>query len=163
MSAPYAQAVETPIGTLTVHAHDQAITALDWDDQVGDAVGNDVTAQAVAALEAYFGGDVTALDALPVYPAVTPFRRQILTAMRQIPAGQVDSYGALGKAAGASPGAVRAVGSACATNPIPIIIPCHRVVAAGGKMGGFSGAGGLDTKEWLLRHEGWQPAAPQFL
>ena len=161
MAADYTQSLPTPLGMLTVHAHDAAITALNWDDKVGGAPGNAITAQAIEALAAYFDGDITALDDLPVDPDVTPFRRQVLTAMRRIPAGQVDTYGDLGRAAGASPGAVRAVGSACATNPIPIIIPCHRVVAAGGKMGGFSGAGGLDTKEWLLRHEGWQPMRAQ--
>ena len=161
MTVDYTQNLPTPLGTLTVHAHEVAITALNWGDQVGGASGNAITAQAIAALARYFDGDVAALDDLPVDPDVTPFRRQVLAAMRRIPAGQVDTYGSLGRAAGASPGAVRAVGSACATNPIPIIIPCHRVVAAGGKMGGFSGAGGLDTKKWLLRHEGWQPMRAQ--
>lgn len=161
MAADYTQSLPTPLGTLTVHAHEAAVTALLWDDHAHQAVGNAVTAQAVAALARYFDGDLTALDDLPVDPDVTPFRRQVLAAMRRIPAGQVDTYGDLGRAAGASPGAVRAVGSACATNPIPIIIPCHRVVAAGGKMGGFSSPGGLDTKQWLLRHEGWQPMRSQ--
>ena len=172
MTGQWAARLETPLGILTVWANERAITKLDWVDTVppeaADRPGNAITDQALSALSAYFApdearGDVTALDHLPVAPAVTPFRQQILTAMRQIPAGQVHTYGDLAKAAGVSPGAVRAGGSACATNPIPIIIPCHRVVAAGGKMGGFSGLGGLDTKQWLLHHEGWAPHTPRLL
>ena len=87
MAAAFADSLPTPLGQLTVHAHETAITELNWDDQVGGASGNAITAQAIAALARYFDGDVTALDDLPVDPAVTPFRRQVLTAMRRIPAG----------------------------------------------------------------------------
>lgn len=164
----YAAVTDSPLGPLTVVATETAITALDWGDLRGDRIGNRITDQAIAALEQYFAGVRDALADLPTAPDVTPFRQKVLTAMQRIPAGNVYTYGELGQAAGASPGAVRAVGSACATNPIPIIIPCHRVVASGGpargsNLGGFSGLGGLDTKRWLLRHEGWQPEMATLL
>lgn len=155
----YTGHMETPVGAITVVANDRAVTELLWGDERGangqPANPNAVVEHALAALGQYFDGDGDALRALPTEPAVTAFRSKVLDAMRRIPPGTTQTYGELAKAAEASPGAVRAVGSACATNPIPIIIPCHRVVAAGGKIGGFSGLGGLDAKQWLLRHEGW--------
>ncbi|MEM6903781.1 MAG: methylated-DNA--[protein]-cysteine S-methyltransferase [Pseudomonadota bacterium] len=161
----YAGRMETPVGAVTVLANDHAVTELLWANAPADEAtkSNAIAQQALDALARYFDGDGGALSDLPTAPAVTDFRARVLSAMRRIPPGTTETYGALAKAAGVSPGAVRAVGSACATNPIPIIIPCHRVVAAGGKMGGFSGLGGLDTKEWLLRHEGWNGAAQSEL
>ncbi|HEX2022040.1 MAG TPA: MGMT family protein [Candidatus Thermoplasmatota archaeon] len=84
--------------------------------------------------------------------AVTPFRRRTLEALRRVPAGEVVTYGDLARMLG-SPGASRAVGGAMATNPIPIVVPCHRVVASNG-IGEYSGVGSLDTKRALLRLEG---------
>ncbi|MBV6634072.1 MAG: methylated-DNA--[protein]-cysteine S-methyltransferase [Alphaproteobacteria bacterium] len=155
IAAPYAGFMDTPVGPITVFANDLAVTELGWGTERTADRPNAIVEQALAALTRYFDGDGGALGDLPTAPDVTEFRARILSAMRRIPPGTTKTYGELGKAARVSPGAVRAVGSACATNPIPIIIPCHRVVAAGGKMGGFSGLGGLNAKQWLLRHEEW--------
>lgn len=112
---------------------------------------DDGVADIRAQLEAYFTGELTRF-ALPVdLRHVTPFTEKVLRAARDIEFGQVTSYGRLATRIG-SPGASRAVGGALGRNPIPIIIPCHRVLAAGGRLGGFTG--GLQTKRTLLRHEG---------
>jgi methylated-DNA-[protein]-cysteine S-methyltransferase len=79
------------------------------------------------------------------------FRAQVLAQLEHVPYGQVVTYGELASRAG-SPRAFRAVGSAMATNPLPVVVPCHRVLRSGGKLGGYGG--GLDAKRWLLRHEG---------
>ena len=79
------------------------------------------------------------------------YRREVLEALRRVPFGRTVTYGELAGRTG-RPGASRAVGSAMATNPIPIVVPCHRVVRTGGALGGYGG--GVDAKAWLLRHEG---------
>ena len=113
-------------------------------------------------LEAYFAGDVAALDSLPIdLEGETPFRRKVLESLREVGVGKLTTYGALAAAAG-SPAAARAVGQVMGSNPLPIVIPCHRVVASGGTLGGYGS--GLETKRWLLAHEGvedlpggWEP------
>lgn len=102
------------------------------------------------ALKAYFTGDVTSLDDLPVAADGTAFRQKVWAALRTIPAGETWSYGDLAAAIG-NPKGSRAVGNANGANPIALIVPCHRVIATGGKLGGYGG--GLDRKRWLLRHE----------
>lgn len=104
-----------------------------------------------AAIQAYFGGDVRALDAVGVRTAGTAFQRAVWAALRAIPAGQTRSYGQLAAAIGA-PRAVRAAGLANGQNPIALIVPCHRVIGANGTLTGY--AGGIERKSWLLRHEG---------
>jgi len=104
-----------------------------------------------AALDAYFGGDARALDGLPVKTGGTAFQRTVWAALRAIPAGETRSYGQLAAAIG-KPAAVRAVGLANGANPVGVIVPCHRVVGANGKLTGY--AGGLERKRWLLAHEG---------
>jgi methylated-DNA-[protein]-cysteine S-methyltransferase len=91
-----------------------------------------------------------ALDALP------PFRRRVLEIVRTIPAGETLSYGDVATAVG-SPGAARAVGQALGRNPFPIVIPCHRVLAAGGRIGGFTASGGVSVKAKMLAAEGVTP------
>ncbi len=108
-----------------------------------------------AAIEAYFQGALDALDALPVDPAGTPFQLRVWSELRRIPRGCTRTYGEIARAVG-SPKACRAVGQANRRNPISIVIPCHRVVAAGGDLGGYSA--GLRKKRWLLAHEAGQPA-----
>jgi AraC family transcriptional regulator of adaptative response/methylated-DNA-[protein]-cysteine methyltransferase len=103
------------------------------------------------ALDAYFAGDLTALDALPVATGGSDFQRLVWAALRTIPAGETSGYGALAARLG-KPGAARAVGLANGANPIGIVVPCHRVIGAGGKLTGY--AGGVERKAWLLRHEG---------
>jgi methylated-DNA-[protein]-cysteine S-methyltransferase len=101
-------------------------------------------------LTAYFDGDTDALDAIDVAPEGTLFKQLVWKALREIRAGETISYGELASRVGA-PGAARAVGTANATNPICLIIPCHRVIRTGGELGGYGF--GVDRKRWLLAHE----------
>jgi methylated-DNA-[protein]-cysteine S-methyltransferase len=105
---------------------------------------------AVAQLTAYFDGAMTDFD-LPLSPHGTAFQKSVWDLMRAIPYGWTRAYADLARDLKS---AARAVGGACGANPIPVIIPCHRVLAAGGKMGGFSGGDGIPTKVALLRLEG---------
>lgn len=107
------------------------------------------------AVEAYFGGDLRALDGVAVKTGGTDFQRTVWKALRAIPAGETRTYGQLAAAIG-SPKAVRAAGLANGQNPVAVIVPCHRVIGANGTLTGY--AGGLERKRWLLQHEG--AAAP---
>jgi methylated-DNA-[protein]-cysteine S-methyltransferase len=98
----------------------------------------------------YFEGDLQAIDSISVATAGTPFQREVWSALRQIPCGATTSYGALARRIG-RPAAVRAVGLANGSNPIAVIVPCHRVIGADGSLTGYGG--GLERKRWLLRHE----------
>jgi methylated-DNA-[protein]-cysteine S-methyltransferase len=112
--------------------------------------------QAVGAIRRLLQGKADALSDIRLdLTQVTPFCRRIYAAARAIPAGATLTYGELAARAG-KPGAARAVGQAMARNPFPLIVPCHRVMAAGGKAGGFSAHGGVGTKFRLLRIEGAQ-------
>ncbi|MEV8974849.1 methylated-DNA--[protein]-cysteine S-methyltransferase [Klebsiella quasipneumoniae] len=103
-------------------------------------------------LNDYFAGDLAVIETLPTATAGTPFQRQVWQALRDIPCGQVMHYGQLAEALG-RPGAARAVGAANGANPVSIVVPCHRVIGRNGTMTGY--AGGVQRKEWLLRHEGY--------
>ena len=103
------------------------------------------------AVEAYFSGDVRALDGVAVKTAGTDFQKSVWAALRSIPAGETRSYGQLAAAIG-SPRAVRAAGLANGQNPVAVIVPCHRVIGTNGTLTGY--AGGLERKRWLLQHEG---------
>jgi methylated-DNA-[protein]-cysteine S-methyltransferase len=141
--------VHSPVGALTVFEDAGSIVVLEW----GRAPAAETTPlldETKRQLNAYFAGRLTKFD-LPLHPQGTPFQEGLWGRLSDIPYGQVLTYGALAAAMGS---AARAVGGACGRNPIPIIIPCHRVVAAGGRLGGFSGGTGLDTKRALLRLEG---------
>ena len=105
---------------------------------------------AVAALRAFFGQGKPFPKTIPLDPRGTPFRRKVWAELRKIPHGKTRSYGEVARRVGA-PGASRAVGSACGINPIPLFIPCHRVIAANGGLGGFGG--GLKMKEKLIAIE----------
>ena len=107
---------------------------------------------------AYFDGDVDALDALRVDPAGTAFQRAVWKRLREIPAGSTISYGDLARRVG-NPNASRAVGMANASNPITLIVPCHRVVRTGGAIGGYYY--GVETKRWLLAHESGAATSPR--
>ena len=104
-----------------------------------------------APLRAYFGGEQAALAAIRVETGGTPFQRTVWAALRRIPLGTTTTYGALAASIG-RPSAVRAVGMANGANPVSIVVPCHRVIGAGGALTGFGG--GLHRKRWLLEHEG---------
>jgi methylated-DNA-[protein]-cysteine S-methyltransferase len=108
------------------------------------------TPELMRALEAYFAGDLTVLDGLPIATGGTPFQRAVWQALRAIPAGTTVSYGELAARLG-QPGAARAVGLANGKNPIAIVVPCHRVIGADGSLTGY--AGGTERKRWLLAHE----------
>lgn len=99
----------------------------------------------------YFGGRRREFDVEIDWSRVRGFRRRVLQELAEVPFGEVTTYGELAARSG-SPGAARAVGSAMAANPLPILVPCHRVLRSGMKLGGYSG--GLDVKRWLLAHEG---------
>ena len=105
-----------------------------------------------AKLRQYFDGDLAIIDTLPTATGGTPFQRQVWQALRTIPCGQVMHYGQLAEVLG-RPGAARAVGAANGSNPVSIVVPCHRVIGRNGTMTGY--AGGVQRKEWLLRHEGY--------
>lgn len=107
--------------------------------------------RAAHALGAYFAGEVSAIDDVPVETGGTAFQREVWAALRRIPAGRTISYGTLAARLG-RPKAVRAVGLANGANPVGIVVPCHRVIGADGSLTGYGG--GIERKRWLLAHEG---------
>lgn len=149
--------LHSPLGDLTVSEYDGAIVALDW-GWASLQEPSDVLARAVQQLNAYFDDATTPFD-LPLNPAGTDFQKRLWAALRAIPPGEVVTYGDLAASVGSH---ARAIGLACARNPIPIIIPCHRVVARTGALTGYSGGDGIATKAALLRLEGWTPATPDL-
>jgi methylated-DNA-[protein]-cysteine S-methyltransferase len=102
------------------------------------------------ALDRYFSGADETFEGIPLDPGGTEFQRQVWSSLKRIPAGETRSYAEIA-AAVSRPRATRAVGSANRVNPIPVIVPCHRVIGSDGAMRGY--AGRIDRKEWLLRHE----------
>ncbi len=139
---------DTPVGPLTIHEENGAITALTWGGRFGKS--SDLLDRAAKQLKEYFDGTRHSFD-LPLSPAGTDFQQRVYRAMLAIPYGETRSYGEIAEEL---EGCARAVGSACGSNPIPVIIPCHRVLASGGRAGGYSGMGGLATKKRLLDLEG---------
>ena len=151
--------LHSPLGPLTVIEEEGSIVALEW----GWSRNSEETGLLVLAreqLEEYFDG-VRSRFALPLSPSGTSFQKSVWAHMTQIPFGKTKSYAGLARSVGS---AARAVGMACATNPIPIMIPCHRVVAADGGLHGYSGGEGLASKRFLLELEGALPGVqPAFL
>ena len=161
-----AEHFDTPTGRMLLVTDDDGwVHALDWEDrqertqrllrryyrQVALAMreaGKESAAK--HALLDYFAGRLDAIEELPVATSGTQFQNQVWTALRQIPSGETSSYGALAKAIG-RPAAVRAVGLANGSNPIAIVVPCHRVIGANASLTVY--AGGLERKRWLLQHE----------
>jgi methylated-DNA-[protein]-cysteine S-methyltransferase len=157
--------IATPVGeVLLVTDGEGAVRALDFADYEArmtrllarhapgaTLVGGRAPETVRRAVEAWFGGDLTALDGLTVKTGGTAFQRTVWAALRAIPAGETRSYGQLAAAIGA-PRAVRAAGLANGQNPVAVIVPCHRVIGANGTLTGY--AGGLERKRWLLKHEG---------
>lgn len=141
-------AIDSPVGRLTIHEADGTITRLSWADSASGAP-TPLLLEAAAQLTAYFTRSLTRFD-LPFAPAPTPQGQAIRDAMTSIPYGGTCSYGALATAIGSS---ARAVGQACARNPLPIFVPCHRVLGDS-EPGHYSGGQGAVTKRWLLVHEG---------
>lgn len=153
---------DTPIGSAVVAVRDGVVVACgvgDYDvvprlrrrfPEEPIETGAEEAREAAAAVAAYLGGDLTAIDDVPVDLGGTPFQERVWAVLRAIPPGKTAGYAELARRVG-KPRAARAVGAACGANPAWLIVPCHRAVAAGGGLGGY--AGGLDRKRWLLDHE----------
>ncbi len=141
----------SPLGELTVAEENGRIVSLDWGRAPDEfQAETPLLVRAREQLDRYFDGGTTGFD-LPLAPEGSTFERRVWDAMLAIPPGSTRTYGALAAELAAS---ARAIGTACGANPIPIIIPCHRIVAADGGLGGHSGSGGAQTKLALLRLEG---------
>ena len=142
--------LQTPLGTATIIGSDAGISQLTLGDRKEGNIPVPASLTEVCRqLDAYFQGALKEFD-IPLLPEGTPFQKKVWKALAEIPFGSTVSYGELAAKLGNS-GAVRAVASANAQNPIWILIPCHRVVGAGGDLRGY--AGGLHRKKWLLDHE----------
>jgi methylated-DNA-[protein]-cysteine S-methyltransferase len=144
--------VDSPIGPLTLTAQGGALTAIDFgaaDDLGSGGPIDPVLAEAARQLAAYFAGELREFD-LPLRPSGTPFQVTVWEALRRIPYGGTTTYGELARRIG-RPTAARAVGRANGQNPLPIVVPCHRVIGADGTLTGY--AGGLDIKAALLAVE----------
>ena len=147
----YRTSLATPVGHVCIHVADGAIFRLCW-EQCSPQEGNDLTHEAARQLKAYFDGDLKVFD-LPMKPKGAEFQQSVFRAMLDIPFGSTRTYGEIAKDLETFG---QPVGQACGANPIPIIIPCHRVLSATG-LGGYSGDGGQDTKIALLKLEGGYP------
>lgn len=138
----------TPLGPLTLSEEDGAIVALDW-GRGRDQEETPLLVMARDQLQDYFDGQRSSFD-LPLVPHGSAYQKRVWAALCAIPTGETRSYGDLAASLGS---VARAVGQANGANPIPIIIPCHRVVGAGGALGGYSGGEGAPTKRYLLELE----------
>ena len=161
----FIERVPSPIGALTCVTLGDTLFTLEFEENVERVraclerrgVGLDAVPRAPAKseiarrIEAYFEGDLGAIEGLAVADHGTPFERRVYAELRKIPTGEVVSYSELARRAG-RPAAVRAVGATNAKNPIAIVVPCHRVIGANGALTGY--AGGVERKQWLLAHEG---------
>jgi methylated-DNA-[protein]-cysteine S-methyltransferase len=162
--------INSPIGKLTLVARGEALVAVAFEGEEKEAQrwlrrrfgeteikDHPDPAGAASALRAYFAGKLPALDRVKVDTGGTEFQRAVWSELRRIPAGGTISYAELAARLG-RPTAVRAVGAANGSNPVPVVLPCHRVIAADGTLCGYGG--GLPRKQWLLAHEGATPARP---
>ncbi|MBE1292173.1 MAG: methylated-DNA--[protein]-cysteine S-methyltransferase [Rhodobacteraceae bacterium] len=138
--------VDTPTGPMTLTEKDGAIVRAEWES--GGTDDTPLLREAAAQLVAYFDDPAQGFD-LPLKVEASEFQQRVCDAMLEIPLGETRTYGELSKDLGVP---AQAIGQGCGGNPIPVIIPCHRVLGANG-LGGFSGLGGVETKVWLLKHE----------
>ena len=145
----YFRTTKSPLGPLTLFAEVNGIVALEFGNIPEDR-SSPLLQEAISQLTAYFKGDLKHFD-LPLRATGTDFQKAVWDLIVKIPYGSTRSYGDLSRDLESAP---RAVGGACGKNPIPIIVPCHRILAASYKIGGFSGGDGSDTKFSLLRLEG---------
>jgi methylated-DNA-[protein]-cysteine S-methyltransferase len=148
---------DTPIGRLAISASTEAVLAIrllpgDLEPVSGPAAAQVRCREGSREVEEFLAGERREFEMVYELRG-TQFQRRVWQGMLQIPYGATATYGDLAKALG-QPGANQAVGLACGANPLPLVVPCHRVVAGGGKMGGFSG--GLSNKRWLLDLESGQ-------
>jgi len=158
--------INTPIGEMVIVAdHEGSLRAVDWADYEprmmrllrryyganGFRLEPGKNPHGLSdEINRYFAGDLAALDTLPVETAGTPFQRAVWHALRDIPCGTTVTYTNLAQKIG-KPTAMRAVGLANGSNPVGVIVPCHRVIGADGSLTGYGG--GIDRKRWLLEHE----------
>ena len=154
---------KTPIGNLYLIADQQILLAAGFsgfDDLISRLSPTDSVREIEQVNEIpviselisdYFSGDISSLNSIKVRQPGAPFYQSVWKEMRKVPVGKTWSYSDLAKRAG-SAGAVRAVGTACSSNLIAAIVPCHRIVKSGGSLGSY--AYGVEVKEWLLKHEG---------
>jgi methylated-DNA-[protein]-cysteine S-methyltransferase len=152
-AAKFDAVIPAPFGALGLRVSGNALSGISFLPRgtATRAPSDPVAREAVRQLEAYFADPRAPFD-LPLAPAGTDFQRRVWRAMTRIPAGRTRRYGELAAELGS---AARAVGQACGSNPLPVVVPCHRVVSATG-IGGFAGETGgfmLDVKRWLLEHE----------
>jgi O-6-methylguanine DNA methyltransferase len=158
------ESVGSPIGDLLVATLGDAVCAIAFEGGEAetrrylarrygecDQAPGRAPAQVREALDSYFGGEMGAFEAIETAARGTPFQERVWDALTKIPAGRTASYADIATRIG-KPSAVRAVGLANGQNPVPIVIPCHRVIGRDGSLTGFGG--GLERKAWLLRHEG---------
>jgi methylated-DNA-[protein]-cysteine S-methyltransferase len=145
----YFKTTKSPLGPLTLFAEVNGIVALKFGN-IPEEKSSPILQEAISQLVAYFKGDLKHFD-LPLRATGTDFQKAVWDLIVEIPYGSTRSYGDLSRDLESAP---RAVGGACGKNPIPIIVPCHRIRAANYKVGGFSGGDGTDTKVSLLRIEG---------
>ena len=149
----YWMEIAAPVGKIIVMADDEAVTHIEFSAKyrpAGKPQLNAILTRAQKQLAEYFAGKREEFD-LPLKLEGTAFQRKVWKALVKIPFGQTRTYGQIAKTV-KSPAASRAVGAACGRNPLPIVVPCHRVVGSSGNLTGFGG--GLAMKEWLLKHEG---------
>lgn len=159
--------IATPLGPLWIIADEQFnLRAVEWEEHSArmvellnihyrdgyERIGATNPGGLSAKLADYFDGDLSIIDTLTTATGGTPFQREVWQALRTIPCGHVMHYGQLAEQLGRA-GAARAVGAANGSNPVSIVVPCHRVIGRNGTMTGY--AGGVQRKEWLLRHEGY--------
>lgn len=145
--------IDSAVGRLALEADDDCVTGVRWasaGERTRSAAPNPVLKEAIRQLDRYFNRKLRRFE-LPLAARGTDYQKRVWAMMREIPFGETATYGGMAMALGSGP---RAVGMACGRNPIPIIVPCHRVLGAGGKEGGFSGGRGLPTKRQLLAIEG---------
>jgi methylated-DNA-[protein]-cysteine S-methyltransferase len=145
------RSVDTPIGTLGLVATDAGLSRVLWKAKDLPEASSPVLDDAASQLEAYFAGELIEFD-LPLDLDGTEFQRTCWLALATIPYGQTVSYGEQARRLGLGPDAARAVGAANGQNPLPLVLPCHRVIGADGSLTGFGG--GLPVKRFLLEHEG---------
>jgi methylated-DNA-[protein]-cysteine S-methyltransferase len=145
--------IDTPVGRLALAADGDALALVSWlsrDESIRDRRRTPVLREAARQIARYFDGKLERFD-LPLASGGTPFQQRVWAMMRDIPFGETATYGGIAMALGSGP---RAVGMACGRNPLPIVVPCHRVLGSGGTEGGYSGGRGLATKRQLLELEG---------
>ena len=145
------RAVDTPIGTLGLVGSEAGLSRVRWSAQGLPDESCAVLDDAATQLGAYFAGELVEFD-LPLDLDGTDFQQQCWLALASIPYGQTESYGEQARRLGLGPDAARAVGAANGQNPLPLVLPCHRVIGADGSLTGFGG--GLHLKRFLLEHDG---------